>query len=219
MVEMTKSNMLRPGKPFGDPGARRGSRRMVASMAVTDIGIGLVYVRFDADHPLDLNDGRGFVFDYELLDSSAYTPEVFGGVIDDRLFEIDLHAEVITGHDMLSGLAKLSHDITDPEALSSIDSWIQMWPERENVNACGDLERIMVDTAYDLTVSHVDLVQTCRQLWVHSWYLDPDRHTQRFPITTALASAVLAGREMGWCSWNMLDLDPLVTESIRRLDA
>ncbi|WP_433620999.1 hypothetical protein [Nocardia sp. CA-120079] len=218
MIEMTKSNMLRHGKPFGDPRATCGSRPAVASMAVTDIGVGLVYVRFDADHPLDLNDGCGFVFDYELLDSSVYTPEVFGGIIDDRLFEIDLHAELITGHDMLSGLAKLRYDITDPGALSSIEGWIQMWTERENVNASDDFERIMVDTAYDLTVSHVDLVQTCRQLWVHSWYLDPDRRTQRFPITTALASAVLAGREMGWCSWDMLDLDPLVTESIRGLD-
>ncbi|MEV5835554.1 hypothetical protein [Nocardia sp. NPDC052112] len=57
------------------------------------------------------------------------------------------------------------------------------------------------------------------QLRMHSWYLDPDRRAQRFPITTALASAILAGREMGWCSGNMLDLDRLVTESIRRMDA
>ncbi|MFE9328189.1 hypothetical protein ACIHDR_43295 [Nocardia sp. NPDC052278] len=43
-------------------------------MAVTDVGTGLAYVRFDADHPLDLNDLRGFGFDYELLDLSTYTP-------------------------------------------------------------------------------------------------------------------------------------------------
>ncbi|MFE9328190.1 hypothetical protein ACIHDR_43300 [Nocardia sp. NPDC052278] len=94
-----------------------------------------------------------------------------------------------------------------------------MWPEREDINACGDLERVMLDTAFDLTQSGIDLLETCRRWRMHSRYLDPDRHHERLPITTALASAVLVGREMGWCSWSMLDLDPLVTESTRGADA
>ncbi|MEV4237187.1 hypothetical protein AB0J47_18640 [Nocardia sp. NPDC049737] len=214
MIPMT--NLARPEKPFGDPGSPPGSSRpVVASIAVTRCGVGLVYARFDAEHPRDLDDPRAFVVGYELLLPSTDTSDVFVGLVDDRIVEMDLHADVITGHDMLTGLANLSTDVTDLPELYGIRGWGGVWPDREEVNACGDLEHIMVDTAYDLPLSDADLRQMCRRSRLHSWYLDPERDSERLPITTALASTLLAAREMGWCRWSMLDLDPLVTESIR----
>ncbi|MEV5835565.1 hypothetical protein [Nocardia sp. NPDC052112] len=188
---------------------------MVASIAVTRCGVGLVYASFDTEHPRDLDDPRGFVVGYELLQPSTDTPDAFVEVVDDRIIEMDLHADVITGHDMLTGLANLSTDITDPVELYGIRGWVALWPDRREINASGDLEHIMVDTAYDLPSSHTDLRQTCRRSRMHSWYLDPERDSERLPITAALASTLLAAREMGWCRWSMLDLDPLVTESTR----
>lgn len=45
--------------------------------------------------------------------------------------------------------------------------------------------------------------------------LDPVCASVRFPVTAALATALLASRAMGWCSSARLDLDPLVTASMR----
>ncbi|WP_327097116.1 hypothetical protein OIE68_45885 [Nocardia vinacea] len=45
----------------------------------------MVYARFDAEHPRDLDDPRGFVVGYELLKPSTDTPDVFVEVVDDLL--------------------------------------------------------------------------------------------------------------------------------------
>ncbi|MDE1675203.1 hypothetical protein [Nocardia gipuzkoensis] len=60
---------------------------------------------------------------------------------------------------------------------------------------------------------HPDLRRTCASGNAHSWYLDPTQDSPWQPITTALVSAVLVARSMGWCSWTLLDLDQLITLS------
>ncbi|MBV7701678.1 hypothetical protein NOVA_02735 [Nocardia nova] len=185
-------------------------------MAVTPVGIGLVYVRFDAQQPRDLGaDHRGFTFGYELLGNDA--GEQFGLTValDERMAECDLYAEVITGHDLAGALTPLCTAAEGQIELVSVDNYAMLWPHRRELPDTDDVSALMVDTAFDLDISTPDLRGTCAAAKVSSQYLDPARDSWRGPITAALGSALLTARSLGWCSWQSLDLDPLVTESAR----
>ncbi|WP_067473013.1 hypothetical protein [Nocardia amamiensis] len=212
------TNLTNPHKPFGDPGRSSGPETpTVAAVAVTPLGIGLVYVRFDAQQPHDLGaDHRGFTFGYELLVNS--TAEQFGPTLalDERMAECDLYAEVITGHDLAGALKPLCTAAVEGQIeLVSVDNYAMLWPHRRELPDTDDVSALMVDTAFDLDISTPDLRETCAAAKLSSWYLDPARDSWRGPITAAFGSALLTARSLGWCSWQTLDLDPLVTESAR----
>lgn len=210
------TNLATPQKPFGDPGQSSGPETpTVAAVAVTSLGIGMVYVRFDAQHPRDLGtDPRGFTFGYEALANA----EQFGSTValDERMAECDLYAEVISGHYLAAALTPLcTAAVAEQVELVSVDNYAMLWPHRRELPGTDNVSALMVDTAFDLDISTPDLRSTCAAAKVSSQYLDPTCDSWRGPITSALGSALLTARSLGWCSWRSLDLDPLVTESAR----
>ncbi|WP_146097693.1 hypothetical protein [Nocardia nova] len=95
-------------------------------MAVTSLGIGMVYVRFDAQHPRDLGtDPRGFTFGYEALANA----EQFGSTValDERMAECDLYAEVISGHYLAAALTPLcTAAVAEQVELVSVDNYAML---------------------------------------------------------------------------------------------
>ncbi|MGY4102077.1 hypothetical protein ACW2Q0_21375 [Nocardia sp. R16R-3T] len=186
----------------------------MAAVAVTAPGVGLVYVRFDVQEPRDLGtDHRGLTFGYEFLANDADTPSNLTVALNRRMAECDLYAEVITGHDLVGALKPLCSAVEGQVELVSLDNYALLWAHRRELPTTDDVSTLMVDTAFDLGISVPDLRATCKAAKLSSGYLDQARDTWRGPITTALASALLTARSLGWCSWQTLDLDPLVTES------
>ncbi|WP_433207049.1 hypothetical protein ACQP1G_21150 [Nocardia sp. CA-107356] len=210
------TNLANPRKPFGDPGRSTGAAMpTVVALAVTPLGVGLVYATFSVQEPRDLGaDQRGFTFGYEVL-NDATSQTSLTVELDGRITECNRHAEVITGHDLAGALKPLCSTVQGQVELVSLDKYALLWAHRREQRTKDDVSARMVDTAADLDISASDLRTTCTAAKLSSWYLEPNRDSWRGPITAALASALLTARSMGGCSWQRLDLDPLVTESER----
>ena len=213
------TNLANHRMPFGDPGQSSGPETpTVAAVAVTAEGVGLVYARFDAQEPRDLgSDHRGFGFGYEFIARDAGSEAEMIVAVDHRMAECDLYAEVITGHDLAAALKPLCVSVEEHVELVSLDNYAVLWPARRELPTTDDISALMVDTAFDLDISNLDLRATSAAAQLSSEYLAPGRHIWRGAITTALASALLVARSLGWCSWRTLDLDPLVTASAGEL--
>jgi hypothetical protein len=211
------TNLANPDKPFGDPGRTPGPETpTVAALAVTVAGVGLVYFPFDAREPRDLGiatDQGGFVFGYEFIARGTGSEADMVAALDHRLVECDRHVEVIAGHGLAGALEPLYWAAEGQVELARVDTYARLWGSRRDLPATADVSALMVDTAFDLEISSPDLRATCAAAKVTSAYLVPRGDVWRGAITAAAASALLAARSLGWCSWQVLDLDSLVTGS------
>ncbi|WP_280186803.1 MULTISPECIES: hypothetical protein [Nocardia] len=186
----------------------------MAALAVTASGTGLVYAPFEARRPHDLESApQQFTFGYEVLRVDEVGPEAFTVALDSRMAECNLYAEVITGHDVAGMLEPLCIAAAGRVQLACLNKLTTLWPNRHTLRKSATGTSQLVDTAFDLDISAADLARTCAAAKLSSSYLSPARDTWRRPVTAAFASAVLTARSLGWCSWQALDIDPLVAES------
>ncbi|MGW4719443.1 hypothetical protein [Nocardia sp. NPDC004260] len=210
------TNLAYPAKPFGQPGHATGPETpTVAALAVTASGAGLAYATFDATRPHDMEAGpEKFTFGYEVLRDVGPEAE-FSAVLDRRVAECDLYAEVITGHDVAGMLEPLCSAAGGQAELPCLNKYATLWPNRRERRPPRGRAPLLVDTAFDLDISVADLPRTCAAAKLSSVHLNAARDTWRLPVTSAFASALLTAQSLGWCKWKALDLDPLVAESAR----
>ncbi|WP_159848651.1 hypothetical protein [Nocardia sp. CY41] len=207
------TNLAYPETPFGNPGQSTGrDSPTVAAVAVTTSGTaGLAYATFDVNRPHDMESApEGFSFGYEVL-SEVDSQVEFTIALDRRMAECDRYAEVITGHNVHDILKPLCSSANGRAALPCLTKYAELWPNRHERRTRHT--PLLVDTAIDLEISAAELPRTCAAAKLSSSYLHSTCNTWRRPVTTAFASALLTAQSRGWCRWQALDLDPLVTAS------
>ncbi|QIS23709.1 hypothetical protein [Nocardia terpenica] len=211
----TISNLAVPESPFGQPGAATGrATPTVAAVASTAVGTALVYVTFNARRLRDLSTDHGdFEIGYEVVRVTDFrTGPEYPAALARRLGECLAWAEVLAGHYLPDTFAPLARAAATSAQRECFDRLIQAWETRGD-GSTGAPGAHLIDTAIDLGVLEQDLRRRCATANLHSKYLDPQCPSVRLPITSAAAVALLAGREMRWCTWDHLDLDRLVTKT------
>ncbi|MGF6889471.1 hypothetical protein ABIA39_008927 [Nocardia sp. GAS34] len=180
----------------------------ITALALTPAGAGVVYLDLDPARPRDLGTAdEDFAVGYAFT-APGCSPEQYVAAIDRRMLECDLHAEVIAGHGLAEDLEAVCSAV-DGGTLGYLPDLAALWPKRHRSHRPGETPRL-IDTADDLASSAPDLQVTCKRAKLSSWYLDPARQDWRGSVTRALASALLAADSLGWCSWQALDIDPLI---------
>ncbi|WP_194838545.1 hypothetical protein [Nocardia sp. XZ_19_369] len=212
---MRTTNLTDPSAPFHgvrwDP-----DQPIVVSIASTGGVVSLAFARFQRHQPRDLEGLPRYTIGYERISNTGKLDTDTVGLLEARLAQWEPHADVITGHGLEAQLKVLRAAAAAPDRLPSLSGLAQRWPLRF-LRVAG-LRPQLLDTAADIDGAHEDLVRTCAaDPRLHSLYLTPGGDDPRVPITAAVASVLLAARHMGWCSWQLLDLDAVITASSDRL--
>lgn len=212
---MRTTNLRDPSEPF-DGICWDTDYPIVVAVAATDAGAGLAFARFDRHRTRDLEGLNGCTIGYELISNADHLNSDTIELLDERLAQWELHADVLTGHSLDAQLKALCAAAAAPDRLRFLGELAGRWPRR--IVRVAGVRPQLIDTAADIDGAHEELERTCAVApRLHSWYLSPASASPRVPITTAAASVLLTARHLGWCSWQLLDLDTAITASASQL--
>ncbi|MGW0251148.1 hypothetical protein ACWDYH_31415 [Nocardia goodfellowii] len=210
---MRTSNPTADGKSIDKPGFSADYRQpVVVGLEVTNTGIGLVCARFDRNPLLDRDDAQDFQIGYELISGGRPVDSVAVAVLEKRLAKWAPHADVVTGHDIGTALKDLCTAAPASPSLRALAQLEEEWPTREDRPP--ESRPALIDTALDIAGANTDLERICATVpSLHSRNLHCETRSAWMPIARAAAAVLLSARHLGWCRWQVLDLDELITRS------